>query len=235
MTLIAFSAFRFVQINVTRTDTQTADDQAARTALEDIMLELHSGCIAPKAKPIRAESGPTSIRYINARNEAARTVTASEEEAHVKPFLHELVYQEASERLLEKKWEGVSESSTTGEWTFASTEKQHVLAEHIQQTWETTEHKTKVPMFRYYKYYEPGETGYEAGFLNPSKLEGTLTAATAEKVAKVVVAFSVVPEAKAERKAYKSKALESIPLEDAAVYRLTPASTAESPAPQPCA
>lgn len=235
MTLIAFSALRFVQVNVTRTDTQTQIDQAARTALENLMLELHSGCIAPKAKPIREGSKETMIKYINARNEAARTESALGEEAHIKPWLHEVFYEPTKEKLIEKKWEGLTENESTGEWTFSATAKERILAEHVQQTWENKEHKAKLPIFSYYKYYEPGETGYEAGYLNPNALAVPLSLASSEKIAKVTVAFSVAPEAVAERKAYKTKALEPIALEDSAVYRLTPASTAESPAPQPCA
>jgi hypothetical protein len=235
MTTIAFSALRFVQINVTRTDTQTAIDQSARTALTNLMVELHSGCIAPKAKPIREGSKETMIKYINARNEAARTESATGEEAHVKPWLHEVFYESTKEELIEKKWEGLTENSTTGEWTFSATAKERILAEHVQQTWENSEHKAKLPVFRYYKYYEPGESGYEAGYLNPSTLTVPLSLTNSEKVAKVTVAFSVAPDAVSERKYYKSKAIEPIALEDSAVYRLTPASTAESPAPQPCA
>jgi hypothetical protein len=231
MTTVAFGAMHFVSINITKTDSQVHIDQAARGALANIMLELHSGCIAPKAKPIREESSEKLIRYINARNEAARTESAKEEEAHVKPYFHELKFEEASEKLVEKKWEGTTENSSTGEWSFSATPKTRILATHIQQS-ENTE-KKKLPIFRYYKYYEPGETGYEAGMLNPNPLAegGKLTASQAEKVAKVVVTFAVSPE----EKTYNKKALEPLTLEDAAVYRLTPASTAESPAPQPCA
>ena len=231
MTTIAFGAMHFVAINVTKTDSQVHIDQAARGTLANIMLELHSGCIAPKAKPIREESSEKTIKYINARNEAARTESAKEEEAHVKPYLHEVKFEEASEKLVEKKWEGTSENTSTGEWTFSATAKTRILATHIQQA-ENTE-KKKLPIFRYYKYYEPGETGYEAGQLNPNPLaeSGKLTASQAEKVAKVTVTFAVAPE----EKTYNKKLLEPLTLEDSAVYRLTPASTAESPAPQPCA
>ena len=231
MTTIAFGAMHFVAVNVTKTDSQVHIDQAARGTLANIMLELHSGCIAPKAKPIREESSEKTIRYINARNEAARTESSKEEEAHVKPYLHEVKFEEASEKLVEKKWEGTSENTSTGEWTFSATAKTRILATHIQQA-ENTE-KKKLPIFRYYKYYEPGETGYEAGQLNPNPLaeSGKLTASQAEKVAKVTIAFAVAPE----EKTYNKKLLEPLTLEDSAVYRLTPASTAESPAPQPCA
>ena len=231
MTTVAFGAMHFVALNVTKTDSQVHLDQAARSALANIMLELHSGCIAPKAKPIREESSEKMIKYINARNEAARTESAHEEEAHVKPYLHELKFEETSEKLVEKKWEGTSENSSTGEWTFSATAKTRTLATHVQQA-ENTE-KKKIPIFRYYKYYEPAETGYEAGMLNPNPLaeNSKLTASEAEKVAKVTVTFAVAPE----EKTYNKKALEPLTLEDSAVYRLTPASTAESPAPQPCA
>ena len=231
MTTIAFTAMHFVAVNVTATDSQVHVDQAARGALANIMLELHSGCIAPKAKPILAESSERTINYENARNEAARTESSKEEEAHVKPYKHELKYEEASEKLIERKWEGLTENPSTGVWTYSTTPKTRILATHIQIA-ENSE-KKKLPIFRYYKYYEPGETGYEAGMLNPNPLaEGEkLTASQAEKVAKVTVAFAVSPE----EKTYNKHLLEPLSLEDSAVYRLTPASTAESPAPQPCA
>ena len=231
MTTIAFTAMHFVSVNVTKTDSQVHLDQAARGALANIMLELHSGCIAPKAKPIREGSNAHMIKYVNARNEAPRTEASKEEEAHVKPYLHELSYEETSEKLIEKKYEGTSENASTGEWTYSATPKTRILASHVVPV-ENTE-KKKVPVFRYYKYYEPGETGYEAGMLNPNALaeEGNLKAAEAEKVAKVTVTFGVAPE----EKIYNKKLIEPLTLEDSAVYRLTPASTAESPAPQPCA
>jgi len=234
ITTIAFAAMHFVSVNISQTDDQVHLDQNGRTALANIMLELHSGCISPEARPIRAESSEKLIKYINARNEAARTESAKEEEAHVKPYLHELKYEEGSEKLVEKKYEGLSEKTEKGEWTFSTTPKTRVIATHIAQV-ETTE-KKKIPIFRYYKYFEPEEAGYEAGMLNPTPLSGGesktgLSSSEAEKVAKVTVTFAVSPE----EKNYNKHALEALTLEDSAVYRLTPASTAESPAPQPCA
>jgi hypothetical protein len=229
VTLVAFGVLKFTSTQVTRTDSQVHIDQAARVALENLMLELHSGCYAPKAKPIQEKSENNILRFINARNEAARTESGNE--AHVKPYFHEVIYEEAKERLFEKKWEGTTENSTTGEWAFSATAKERILATHIQATWENTEHKAKLPVFTYYRYFEAGDVGYEAGKLNPTALAVPLSATNAQKVAKVTVNFSVSPE---EAK-YNSKALEPVALEDSAVYRLTPASTAESPAPQPCA
>jgi type II secretory pathway pseudopilin PulG len=230
VTLVAFGVVKFTQTQVTRTDAQVHIDQAARVALENLMLELHSGCYAPKAKPIQEKSTGSILRFINARNEAARTESGNE--AHVRPYYHEIIFEEAKERLFEKKWEGATENSSTGEWTFSATAKERILATHIQATHENSEpSKPKLPVFRYYRYFEAGDVGYEAGKLNPTTLEVPLSTTNAQKVAKVTVNFSVSPE----EANYNSKALEPVALEDSAVYRLTPASTAESPAPQPCA
>jgi hypothetical protein len=230
ITLIAFSALHFVQLNVTKTDSQVHIDQAARGALTSIMLELHSGCIVPKATPVKEGSKETMIKFANARNEGIRNETGVQE-AHIKPYLHEDTFEEGSEKLIEKKYEGEESPASSLEFKYKSTFTEKLLAKHVQRTWETTAHTSKLPVFRYYKYFEPGETGYEAGMLNPTPLATPLTAANAAKVAKVTVSFSVAPE----EKTYNNKALEPLALEDSSVYRITPASTAESPAPQPCA
>jgi hypothetical protein len=85
-------------------------------------------------------------------------------------------------------------------------------------------------VFQYYRYYEPSDSGYESGHLNPTALATPLTATSAASVARVTVAFSVAPESTR----HNEKALTPIALEDSAVYRLTPASTVETPTPRPC-
>jgi hypothetical protein len=235
ITMIGFSALYFVQTNVSHADEQVHIDQTGRVVLENLMLELHSGCIAPKAKPIQANSTGSILKFVNARAEAPRT-EAGKEEAHVKPYLHEVIYEESKEKLYEKKWEGEETESGSGEYKFNGTPTERLLAKHVVPLWETPEHKATLPIFRYYRYYEEGDAGYEAGKLNETPLTTPLSSNQSEKnaavkVAKVTVSFSIAPSAKNNN----SKLLEPVALEDSAVYRLTPASTAESPAPQPCA
>jgi prepilin-type N-terminal cleavage/methylation domain-containing protein len=231
LTMIGFSVLYFTQTNVTRVDEQVNIDQTGRIVLENLMLELHSGCVAPESKPIQSGSTETTVKFVNARSEAPRT--EGESEAHTKPYLHEVIYEEAKEKLYEKKVLGTESPAGSGSFVYTGTPTERVLALHVRKT---ESGGTKQPIFRYYRYFEEGDAGYEAGRLNETALEVPLSSEAAKKnyagkVAKVTVGFSVAPRAKN----LSSKALEAVALEDSAVYRLTPVSTAESSAPAPCA
>jgi Tfp pilus assembly protein PilW len=225
---IAISVLLATKTSVTETAERVQADQAGRVALEDIMVELHSACFSPSIKPIRAGSESATLIYIDATNEAAQTNTEKGEEAFAKAIKHEVSYSVSAHTLRDTTYAQTGELSST-ELAFSATPINHVLAQHIEESWNTA-HTARTPVFQYYRFYEPSDSGYEAGHLNPTALTTPLTASSAAAVARVTVAFSVAPESTR----HNEKALTPIALEDSAVYRLTPASTIETPNPRPC-
>lgn len=228
ISMVAFNMLIFAQSNVTQTNEQIRMDQAARTAFTNVMLGLHSGCINTVVRPIQAGSEENKLIYINARDEAAKTNSSTGEEAFIKPVEHELYVEESTHKLIEKAYPEASENSNS-EYTFSTTATKKVLAEHVVKS-EPKKNET-LPYFRYYRYWESSEAGYEAGRINPTAIsEKPLSAATAQKVAKVTVAFAVTDRLKH----YNEHAVKPLELEDSAVYRLSPLSTTESAAATPC-
>jgi hypothetical protein len=232
--LAAVALVEFVHVDVTRTDAQVSTDQRARSVLENIMLELHSGCLLPREHPVRKESSATVLRFIS--GSGAGPVPTS-------VVLHEVLYttltvHHHSERVLaEYTYPGsisngkvlINESSTARR----PSGNPRILAENILESTEKSESGSLVtlPVFSYYRYYEEGNAGYEAGVIDPTPLATPLTETEAEKVSKVTIAFSVAPEGDLQGIA---KTLEPLALKDSAVYRIVPASTVGSAAPAPC-
>jgi prepilin-type N-terminal cleavage/methylation domain-containing protein len=217
----------FAQNNISRAEEETRVSQSARDALEKLVLELHSGCVAPRFKPILEGSTDSKIRFISQSGESSLLETVTR---------HEVDYEYSEQHggeLVDHYL--TSNKSTTNEWTFPSeTPKQSVLVTHIEPAPNPERVGATLPYFQYYRYYEPTDEGYEAGKLDPKPLTATatepLSAEAAAKVAKVTVTFAVAPSEKHPTGTNASP----ITLQDSVVYRLTPASTAESPAPMPC-
>ena len=217
----AIGLLEFAQQDVTRVDAQVQIAQKARLALQNLMQELHSGCILPRYVPIRANSTENKIIFVSGTGEGPLP-------EHV--FYREVAYEGTREGSLVEYRKSATIANGKVEVS-SEPAKRVVLATHIMPATSPSGSGT-VPLFRYYDYYEsPAEAGYSPGALNPTPLPVPLTEESAAKVAKVTVAFAVAAEPAQQRLGGK---IEQVPLEDSAVYRITPTAAVATPVPEPC-
>jgi prepilin-type N-terminal cleavage/methylation domain-containing protein len=235
VTGIAFSFLEFTTSDVSRTTDRVQADQAGRVALENIVLQLHSACVAPKITPIRTGSTENTLKFVS---EISPVNTSGEPVSELSTVrLREIIYTPASGNkegtLVEKSWPS---SGTDPNYTFneAATPTEKKLLSDVVQS-ETTNPTTKaqepVHVFRYYRYYHTGDTGVILGQLDPNPLAVPLTPEEAKETAKVTVDFAVAPSLKENATIGKEKPIE---LEDSVILRLAPSSEESSNPNVPC-
>ena len=150
LTLAAFSFLQFTTEDVSHITARVGVDQTGRTALERIMLELHSACVTTSVIPIQEKSTENEVKF---------TSQSGKESAFATVYEHVIIYTAASGgkegTLVEKTYpstgavkEGIYPFSTTA----SSTTK---LLTGIKQT---EYGGVKTPVFQYYRYYKEGDT-----------------------------------------------------------------------------
>lgn len=220
VSLAAFSFLEFSTRDVAHTTDRIHVDQTGRTALENIMLELHSACVAPTVDPILAGSSPTKLLFVSETSPLNSNSEPVSELAKVK--MHEIVFtgtKHIAGSLIEKTWPS---SGTDPNYTFNTKEKptERLLLNNVSATEFTSLNEPIV--FKDYSYYQSGESGAQLGQFNPALVEPK-TEKAAEEIAKVTVAFILAPEGK-EGLGYGGD--RPITLEDSAILRLATASEA---------
>jgi prepilin-type N-terminal cleavage/methylation domain-containing protein len=236
VSLAAFAILQFTTDDVSRITSRAHVDQTGRIALQKIMLQLHSACVALEVNPIVVGSGGEKIKFISESGTQAAFTTVSE---------HEIAYTKATETLTEQTFPNTS-AEKEGNYTFSTTASSTTkLLTGVKQTEvlnKTTSLKEKIPIFQYYRYYKTGDaiptgdTEVPYGELNPSALKGEgskeeLSKAEAENVAKTTMSFTLTPEG---HESIIAKGGQPIVLEDSAVFRLAPTSTATGHLNTPC-
>jgi len=222
VTGIAFSLLSFTLSDVSRINERATVDQNGLHVIENLMLQLHSACVAPEVTPIREESSGEALRFISEEN-----TKASLEQVE----LHEVIYKPASGNfkgsLVEKSW---LSSGTPPNYTFpAKATTPNTTLTLVKGVKQFEEGGKAVPVFRYY-----GFSGTETGYLSSTEITGSggiLHAAEAAKVVKMTVAFTVTPEAN-EPNSFKSD--RPVSFEDSAIFRLSPSSETSSATNIPC-
>jgi len=227
LTLAAIAFLQFTSNDVTRVNAEVHTDQRARAALTELVLQLHSGCVLPKYQPIRAGSSETQLNFVSGTGEGPQP-------EHI--AYHELIWEAEARGGAYALVEHSRKASLVNGTVVVSSEtpNRQIIASHLMRSWANAQHTETLPIFRFYRYYEPGDVGYIPGTIDPQPLPVPLTPESAEKVSKVTIAFSVAPEGAEAKLAQRNTKLEPLELEDSAVYRITPASTAATPAPAPC-
>lgn len=225
--LAAFAFLEFTTSDVSRISARAQVDRTGRTALENIMLELHSACVAPSIIPIQPGSTGTTIKFIS---ETSPLNTNGEPVSALATVgLHEITYEPASGKaqgtLIERSWPS---SGTAASYAFntATAPTVHKLLIGVKQSGE----HENTPIFQYYRYYHEGDTEAKLGILDPNPttaLEKTET----EDIAKVTVSFTLAPEGH-EYTTFGSD--RPVALEDSAVFRLETSSEAAGTANLPC-
>lgn len=226
--VIVFAAFGLIDL-ATRVTSQVTDRVDAttvgRAAMEDVIQELNSGCLASDISPVQATtaSGITPSVSSNASNlvfvsGVGDGVTATPTE-HVVTF--------AGGQLTDTSYASTGGSpptlQTAATWTFSSTPTdKHVLLTHVSQQVVSG---VSVPMFQYYSYSNPSNTTAQS-LIGASPLALPLSATwpatagennAAETIAQVSMAWVTAPSDGSTDPGRAET------LQDSAVFRLTPA------------
>ncbi len=224
--LAAFSLLDFTTRDVSRITSRAQVDQTGRVALEKLMLQLHSSCVAPTVNPIQPGGNENVLKFIS---ESSPLNTYKEPVSSLSTVrLREIVYTPASGKtegtLTEKSWPS---TGTSPNYVFdekaAPTERK--LLTGVTQT-------ASEPVFRYYRYYREGDTGAKLGQINPNPVAVPLEKELeSEIISKVTVSFTLAPEGQESAFAKGDRA---VALEDSAILRLAPSSEASSNPNYPC-
>jgi hypothetical protein len=225
----ALGLLQFTTSDVSRISARVHVDQTGRGALEKIMLELHSACVAPSIIPIRPESSASKLRFISETtpvNEHGEPVSALS-----KVKLHEILYTPAAGKvqgtLVEKSWPS---TGTAPAYKFAEgeTPTKVTLLTGVQQSVNAGK---EVPVFQYYRYYHEGDAEPTYGKLNPNST-GAVKELETKYITKVTVSFTLAPEGSESATFGRDR---PVALEDSAIFRLSPSSEASSNSNLPCA
>jgi prepilin-type N-terminal cleavage/methylation domain-containing protein len=225
--LAAFSFLEFTTSDVSRINARAQVDRTGRTALENIMLELHSACVAPRTIPIQPGSTANTLWLISETSPLNTNGEPVSALATVK--LHDITYTPASGKaqgtLTERSWPS---SGPVSHYTFntAATPTVRKLLTGVKQSGELE----STPIFQYYRYYHEGDTGAKLGSLDPNPTEALEEKQTRE-IAKVTVSFTLAPEGHEYTTFGNDR---PVALEDSAVFRLETSSEAAGTANLPC-
>jgi prepilin-type N-terminal cleavage/methylation domain-containing protein len=153
-------------------------DQIGRTAMTQMVDELHSSCLSYSFAPILTESGPTEIRFINAYSQEAVVPKATE---------HRIAWDEKTGTITDS-----FASNTGGSWpnfTFINPTWTKVrIASNISRA--VIKGKTE-PIFKYFEYAEAATSTASTPLTAISTSE--LNSENAPKAASVKITFSQSP------------------------------------------
>jgi prepilin-type N-terminal cleavage/methylation domain-containing protein len=228
-----FALLEFTTSDVSRITDRTHVNQLGRTALERIMLELHSACVATKITPVLVGSSATTIKFVSETSGVNGNNEPLAELSTVK--LHEIIYTAASGTtegtLIEKSWPsyGRSTTSTNSAFLFHNTTETPTetrLLKGIKQTEST-------PLFRYFRFYRETDPEAKLGQIYPVPLTATQLneAEEVKNVVKITLAFTLAPEGKESLAFGRDRA---VALEDSAIMRLATSEEAAESNNFPC-
>lgn len=225
--IVSFGAFLLLDVTssgVSRITARVHANQTGRVALERIMLELHSVCVTAGATPIEVGSTGSILKFVSENGSSPAFANVS---------LHEIIYTPATASaegtLVDKAW--TSTGGTAPNYTFTTSappNTERTLASGVEPTAEPSE----LPIFQYFRYYEEGDAGAVLGELNHTPVETPIsTSATANKIVKVAVHFTVTPGRNLSHTFNHDR---PVALEDSASFSLSPSSEAAGNPNTPC-
>ncbi|HST54479.1 MAG TPA: hypothetical protein VLJ42_01115 [Solirubrobacteraceae bacterium] len=177
-------------------------NQHARTAMEKIVLELHSSCVAASVVPVRPGSDDTTIRFISQAGSASNFPTVDLHVIHL-----------TGTDLIDDSYQ--SDAGTVAPaWTFpgAPTSSQTLL-ENVSQS-----NGGVLPVFQYFRYYTAADAGGTLGAIDPTPLDTPLSAGDAQLASQVTVSFTTGPTSGS------TEPTRAINLSNTAVLRFSPSS-----------
>ena len=205
--VVSFAAFAVLNTSLsqsTRIADRTSADQRGRLAMEKIMLELHSSCVASEVTPVEPNSEANTLRIISKTGAEAAFSTVE---------LHEISFTEPEPgkgKLTDTSYTNTGEKPAPN-WTFSATPtRTQTLLTGVTRSGST-------PIFQYFK--------YEGSKLSTTPLLGKLNATEAGEVAAITVSFTTAPESGTVGKIEGDR---TVNLTDTAVLRFSPASSTET-------
>ncbi len=184
--------------------------QRGRTAMEQLVQELHSSCVAATVTPVYAGSGSSTLKFVSQFG-SAPVLT---------PNLHVISIQPDPVKPYNDLVDSVyaATGGTAPTWTFSSTAlPAKVLAENVSQA---TVNGALQPYFQYF--------AYANGVISSTPLTTPLSATDAASAVQVNISFAVGPTDKS------SDARRTTNLSDSVVLRYIPASGSSTVANLPC-
>ena len=182
--------------------------QRVRPAMQTIVNDLHSACIAPRLAPILAGSSDTSIGFLNMTGSAASPV----------PDRVVVTYSDGT--LSRSRYQATGGSIPS--WTFASSPYEtRQIVDQLSPAYLEDPDDT-VPVFRYY--------AYKKGVLDPKPLKTPLKASDAALTAQVSVGFASSSVSTGER-----NPAPPVSVINNVTFRFTPATDGVSKENVPCA
>jgi len=211
--IVSFAAFAILDVSLsqsTRIADRVSADQRGRIAMEKIMLELHSSCVAPKTTPVEPNSTANELLIVSERGNQAAFSEVTEHKIYLKE-------EKPGKYKLIDEWFPNTQGKPAPEWVFSSTaSKTETLLTGVSRSINTTT-KKEIPVFQYYK--------YESSKLSETPLETPLSEKEAEATAAITVSFTAAPESGTVGKIEGDR---TVNLSDTAVLRFSPASPSGS-------
>ncbi len=230
----AFSFLEFTSADVTRVTERVHADETARVALTNVMLQLHSACVASTVNPIEYGTNANELKFIS----EVSPLNANKEpiSALARVSLHKIIYTAPTANtegtLRERSWLSLkSATNAPTEFKFDEAEppSEHLLLKGVSQTLNP-ETKKPIPVFQYYRYYQEGDPSPKYGQLYPVAFTPA-SIEEAELVDKVSINLTVAPEG---HESSFAKGDRAVALEDSAILSLAPASESASASNEPC-
>lgn len=209
--VVMMALFAILNVSLSQTARVTGRveaDQAGRVAMEKIMNELHSSCVAGYIAPVEAKSDEKQLIFVS---ESGSQATFSSVHRHV------IALQEPTAEkfvLTDTAYPSIGSELNYSELNFSA--KPSSTTTLLGNAGQSEEKSVAVPVFQYYRYYTTEDKGATLGQLDPTPLTVPLNPEDAKLVAEVAVRFTSKP------REGKVAASNSVDLSDSAVLRLGP-------------
>jgi Tfp pilus assembly protein PilW len=192
--VVTGALFAILQISTTQSS-RIADvaqaTQFGRTAMTHIVDETHSACLSNGFAPVQENSNGERLIFVDGYSKEAEVPSVGTTTTGVRK--DEIVWNESAKTLTDFTYlsTGTTTKEEALEYTFSTTATPASgvrIGEHITKSGLT-------PIFQYYAYATTPSTIPTApsSTLNETDLTGTLTKATAETVASVLITFRTAP------------------------------------------
>jgi Tfp pilus assembly protein PilW len=205
--IVIFATFAILEVALSQSSRiadRVSADRRSRIAMEQIILILHSSCVAPETTPVEPKSEGNKLLIISQTGAAPTFATV---------FLHELAFTETAGKgtLTDTTYPNTG-AKPAPNWEFSTTAaSRQTLLTGVTRSETAT--KQTIPIFQYFK--------YEGSKLSETPLVGELTEATANEVAAISVSFTAAPESGNIGKVAGAR---TVDLADTAVLRFSPSS-----------
>ena len=179
-------------------------NQAGRTAMEQLVQELHSSCVAASVTPVVAGSDSTHLKFVSQFGSAAVLVPNFHVVSFANGALTDTVY--------------AATGGTSPSWTFSATPtSSRTMASSLSSG---AVNGVTQPVFQYFSYVN--------GQLSATPLSTPLSATDAANAVQVTISFAAGPSDKSRQ------ADRTVNLSDSVVLRYIPASGLSAVANLPC-